>query len=182
MKLPVHVQFRGMEPSEALEASATEHADKLDAFASDLMACRVSIELEQKHQQQGRPYSVRIDLTLPGHELVVDRVQREDVYVALRDAFDNMKRQLEDVVRRRRGQEKQHADVLHGVVARFAADGGRYGFISTPEGDEYYFSAENLVDVPFEHLAIGQPVQFIVELAGEGPQARRVSIGRHGAG
>ena len=73
------------------------------------MACRVSIDLEQKHKHQGRPFNVRIDLTLPGHELMVNRVQHEDVYVALREAFDNMKRQLEDVVRMRRGHVKQHA-------------------------------------------------------------------------
>jgi len=112
MKLPVHIQFHGMESSDALEASAREHAHKLESFASDLMACCIGIDLEQKHKHQGRPYSVRIDLTLPGHELVVNRVQHEDVYVALRDAFDNMKRQLEDVVRKRRGDVKHHAAPL----------------------------------------------------------------------
>ena len=108
MKLPVHIQFHGMLPSDSLTHSATEHAHKLVAFASDIMACRVSLDQAEKHQHQGRPYSVRIDLTLPGHELVVNRVQHEDVYVALREAFANMKRQLEDVVRKRRGQVKHH--------------------------------------------------------------------------
>jgi len=112
MKLPVHIQFHGMEPSDALEASALEHAHKLESFAPNIMACRVSIDLEQKHKHQGHPFGVRIDLTLPGHELVVNRVQNEDVNIALRDAFDNMKRQLEDVVRKRRGQVKQHAAPL----------------------------------------------------------------------
>lgn len=174
MKVPVQIQFRGMDRSDALEASAAAHVAKLDEFAPDLMACRVWIELEQKHQQQGRPYSVRLDLTLPGHELVVDRVQREDVYVALRDAFDHMKRQLEDVVRRRRGQEKQHVPEHTGTVVRLD-DAGRFGFIRTAEDDEYYFSAENLVDLAFEHLALGQPVRFIAEAGGEGPQARHVT-------
>ena len=77
MKQEVHIQFHGMEASEALEASARAHARKLDAFATDLMACRVVIDLEQKHKQQGRPFGVRIDLTLPGHELVVNRVHHE---------------------------------------------------------------------------------------------------------
>jgi ribosomal subunit interface protein len=106
MKQPVHIQFHGMEASEALENKAREYVQKLESMASDLMACRVHIDLEQKHQQQGRPYGVRIDLTLPGRELVVNRVHNEDAYVALRDAFDSMKRQLEDVVRRR--QDKLH--------------------------------------------------------------------------
>jgi ribosomal subunit interface protein len=109
MKLPVHVQFLGMEPSAALEASVHEHARKLESFADDLIACRVAIALEQKHQRQGRPYSIRIDLTLPGSELVVDKAQHEDAYVALREAFDALRRQLEETVRKRRGQVKQHA-------------------------------------------------------------------------
>lgn len=109
MKIPVHIQFRGMDASAAVELNAREHVHKLESFAPDIMACRVSIEMLQKHQHQGRPMGVRIDLTIPGHELVVNRVQHEDVYIALRDAFDNMKRQLEDAVRKRRGQVKQHA-------------------------------------------------------------------------
>ncbi len=109
MKLPVQIQFHNMEHSDALEACTRAHAHKLELFASDIMSCRIYLDLEQKHKHQGRPFGVRIDLTLPGHELVVNRVQNEDTYVALRDAFDNMKRQLQDVVHRRRGQEKQHA-------------------------------------------------------------------------
>ncbi len=116
MKLPVQILFHGMEPSEALATSARAHAHKLESFAPDIMACHVSIDLEQKHKHQGRPFGVRIDLTIPGHELVVNRVQNEDVNIALRDAFDNMKRQLEDVVRKRRGQVKQHAVPLHDEI------------------------------------------------------------------
>jgi len=101
-----------MERSDALEASAREHARKLELFASDIIACHVSIDLEQKHKQQGRLFGVRIDLTLPGHELVVNRVQNEDAYLALRDAFDTMKRQLEDVVRRRQQRVKEPAPAL----------------------------------------------------------------------
>lgn len=181
MKLPVHIQFQGMEPSDALEASAREHAHRLESFAPNIMTCRVHIDLEQKHKHQGRPYGVRIDLTLPGHELVVNRVQDEDVYVALRDAFDHMKRQLEDVVRKSRGQEKQHAVPLHGEVVRLDGEGG-FGFIRTPDGNEYYFSRDNVAGTPFEHVLTGSAVQFIPEVAGEGLQAKRVSLGKHGMG
>ena len=108
MKIPPQIQFLGLSPTEALEASARQHIKKLESFAPDLMACRVTLELSQKHQHQGRPFSVRIDVTLPGLELVVNKVQNEDIYVSMRDAFDNMKRQIEDAVRKRRGQVKHH--------------------------------------------------------------------------
>ena len=104
MKQPLQVRFIGMESSEAVEAATRTKAEKFDRFRSDIMSCRVTIELAHKHQTQGRPFAVRIDVTVPDRELTVDRVQNEDVYVALRDAFDDMTRQLEDSVRKARGR------------------------------------------------------------------------------
>jgi ribosome-associated translation inhibitor RaiA len=109
MKTPPTIQFLGMAPTDALQASTRQHIEKLELLAPDLMACRATLELSQKHQQQGRPFSVRLDVTLPGLALVVSRVQNEEMQVALRDAFDSMKRQIEDAVRKRRGQVKHHS-------------------------------------------------------------------------
>jgi ribosomal subunit interface protein len=184
MKQPLEIRFIGMEASDAVEAAARKKADKLDRFRPDIMTCRVTIELANRHQQhqhQGRPFAVRVDVTVPDHELSVDRVHDEDVYVALREAFDDMKRQLEDSVRLVRGQEKLHDTPLRGEVVRFA-DEGRCGFIRTPDGDEYWFGPDNVAGVPFEHLELGTQVQFVPEVAAEGRQAKRVSIGKHSVG
>ena len=178
MKQPVEIRFLGLEVSEAVEAKAREKALKLDQFCDDLMSCRVTIELLHKHSQQGQPYGVRIDVTLPGHELTVDRSAHEDVYVALRDAFDDMRRQIEEAVRRRRGQRKTHAEVMHGKVVRFSVD-DRCGFIQGADGGDYWFGPENVADIPFDHIELGTEVQFIPELAAEGRQAKRVSLGKH---
>jgi ribosomal subunit interface protein len=107
MKQPLQICFLGMEPSQAVETAARERAQKLDRFCPDLMSCRVTIELAHKHQQQGRPIAVRVDVTLPEIELTVDRSQGEDVYIALRDAFDDMTRRLEETVRKRRDQTQR---------------------------------------------------------------------------
>ena len=178
MKQPLDIRFLGLEASDAVEAAARDKAHKLEQFCPDLMTCRVTIEQLHKHRQQGRPFAVRLDVTLPGHELAVDRVQDEDVYVALRDAFDHMKRQIEDSVRRTRGQEKQHAEPLHGQVVRFADD-GHCGFIRAADGDEYWFGPENVAGVDFGQLEVGTDVQFLPEVAAEGRQAKRVSVGKH---
>ena len=100
MKTAPDIRFVGMEPSDAVASAAREKAAKLELFCPGIMACRVVIEQPHRHRHQGRSFSVRLDLTLPGHELAVSRVESEDVYVALRDAFDDMKRQVEDTVRR----------------------------------------------------------------------------------
>lgn len=181
MKQPLQLRFIGMEASPALEAAARQKAEKLDQFRPDIMSCRVTVELAGKHHHHGRGFSVRVDVTVPDHELTVDRVHEEDVYVALREAFDDMRRRLQDTLRRVQGQEKQHATPLHGEVVRFADD-ARSGFIRTPEGDEYWFGPDNVAGTPFEHIGIGAKVQFIPEVAGEGRQAKRVSLGKHEMG
>ncbi len=106
MKLPADIRFIGLEPSDALAAAAREKAAKLDQFCPTIMSCRVAIEQAHKHKQQGRPFSVRVNLTLPGRELQANRAEHEDPYVALRDAFDDMRRQVEDTMRRLQDQEK----------------------------------------------------------------------------
>ncbi len=181
MQLPLQISFQGMNRSDAIEAAVREKAHHLERFSGDIMACRVTVDLLQKSSHQGRPLGVRIDLTIPGRELVVNRVENEDLRVALRDAFDDIKRQLEEAVRQRRGLEKQHPRELHGEVMRLDDEGG-FGFIRTPDGQEYYFGRDNVVGGRFGHVSVGTPVQFIAEVAAQGLQAKRVSLGKHHAG
>lgn len=116
MKQPAQIRFVGMEPSEAVEAAARRKLEKLDLFRPDILACRVTIALADKHRHQGRSFNVRVDVTVPEHEIAGDRTHDEDVHVALRDAFDDVKRQLQDTVRRVRGQEQQQARPLQAHV------------------------------------------------------------------
>ncbi|MCK6430413.1 MAG: HPF/RaiA family ribosome-associated protein, partial [Burkholderiaceae bacterium] len=94
MQVPPQITMRQMEHSDALEADIRERAAKLEQFYPRMTSCRVAVEQTRKHHQQGREFTVRLDLRVPGREIVVTRDHREDVYVALRDAFDSAKRQL----------------------------------------------------------------------------------------
>lgn len=110
MKQPFELRFLGTEASPALASAAREKAHKLDQFCADIISCKTSIELMHKHRQQGRQFAVRIEVTMPGHELNITRVDDEDVYVALRDAFDGMKRKIEDAVRQARQRRGGRGD------------------------------------------------------------------------
>jgi cold shock CspA family protein/ribosome-associated translation inhibitor RaiA len=180
MQVPLTITMRHMAPSDALEAKIRRKARKLEEFHPNITGCHVVLEEQRRHHQQGHWFNVRLEVHLPGHEIVVNRDHDEDANVALRDAFDAAARRVEDVARLHRGDVKQHPMPLHGAVARlFARDG--YGFIRTADGSEFYFSRENVVDPSFEQLEEGTEVQFIAEPAGEGMQAKRVSAGRHHA-
>lgn len=96
MQTPLQVTFQNIARSDALEARIREDVAKLEHLQPRLTSCRVVVEETQKHRQQGREFSVRIEARAPGHEdLVVTQQHHEDVYVALRDAFDALRRQLE---------------------------------------------------------------------------------------
>ena len=108
MQLPVQISFRGMEPSNAVEAKIRERAAKLDRFYDRITGCRVVVESPHRHHHQGKLFHVRVDLTVPGGELAVSREPaehhaHEDVFVAIRDAFDAVQRQLEGYGGRQRG-------------------------------------------------------------------------------
>ncbi|MGA8862234.1 MAG: ribosome-associated translation inhibitor RaiA [Gallionella sp.] len=108
MQIPLQITIRDMEHSDALEAHIREKANKLDEFFDRIMSCRVVVEMPHKHHHQGKQFNVRIDIGVPGSEIVVNRDHAQDVYVALRDAFDAAKRQIEDYVRKIRGDVKTH--------------------------------------------------------------------------
>lgn len=115
MQLPLQITIRDVESSEALEAHIRDKAKKLDEFFDHIMSCRVVVEMPHKHHQQGKQYTVRIDIGVPGSEIVVNRDHSEDVYVALRDAFDAAKRQLEEYARILHGQVKTHQPKRSGL-------------------------------------------------------------------
>ncbi len=113
MALPIQITFRNMPASPAIEAAINEKAARLERFASHITSFRVVVEEPHRHHHQGRLYNARIDVGVAGGELVVNRApaehhEFEDVYVAIRDAFDAITRQLEDFVRRQRGETKHH--------------------------------------------------------------------------
>jgi ribosomal subunit interface protein len=111
--MDLHIAFRGMEPSQAVESRIRQRAEKLERYHDRITACRVVVDAPHRRHTKGERYTVRVDLTVPGHEIVVNRDSggdraHEDVYAAVRDAFDAAGRQLEDTVRIARGDVKHH--------------------------------------------------------------------------
>lgn len=109
MKIPLQVTFRHLPHSDALDARIREKAAKLEQFFPHITSCRVVVEEQARHKHQGRQFNIRIDLHIPGHELVVNMERDEDAFVAVRDAFRDARRQLEESARLMRGEVKTHS-------------------------------------------------------------------------
>ncbi len=186
MDTPLQVSFRNMDRSEAVEARVREKATKLEQYFDHITSCRVVVEAPERRHHQGNLFRIRIELGLPGKELVVsrhpkDKHAHEDVYVAIRDAFDAARRQLEDYARKTSGRVKFHEVPLHGKVLRlFPAEG--YGFVDASDGREIYFHRNSVPGDGFDKLEVGRDVRLVVAEgeSAEGPQASTViPLGKH---
>jgi len=135
MTLPLQITFRNMKHSTVVEDWIHAEAEKLETFYHRIMACRVAIEVPHRHHKKGKPIHIRIDLTLPGREIVVKRepvairrtpvngeavasIHRQsksphaDLQLVIHDAFKSAGRRVQDFARRQRGDVKKHEAVL----------------------------------------------------------------------
>jgi len=185
MQVPLQITFRGIDPSDAIETRVRELAARLGRYHERITSCRVMIETPHRNKGHGKLYHVRIDITVPGAEIVVGREPQakhahEDAYVALRDAFEAARRRLQDRARRMRGKVKSREGPPHAVITRLFPEEG-YGFLTTADGREVYFHRNAVLDGGFTRLAVGSEVRFTETMGEKGPQASTVEpVGKEG--
>ena len=90
----VEITLRGIPHSSALESRIRSKVGKLARLFPSLKSCRVVAEVPHQRHSQGNQFVVRLDIAIPGSEIVVNRDHHEDIYVALREAFRAARRQL----------------------------------------------------------------------------------------
>jgi ribosome-associated translation inhibitor RaiA len=114
MTIPLQITFRDLPSSPAVEAQIRENADHLERLFGRVTSCRVTVEGRHRQQRAGKVFHLRVELTLPGRIVAVgngpaDLRAHDDVFVAVRAAFDAARRQLEHHAQRRRGAVKSHS-------------------------------------------------------------------------
>ena len=119
MRIPLQVTARNLEMTDAIEAAVRKRAEKLEHFSDCITSCRVVVECPHRHHNKGLLYNIHIDLTLPGKELAITREPAEDMYLAIRDAFDVATRQVQTYMQKRNGQVKNHHREQPDQVAGF---------------------------------------------------------------
>lgn len=183
MQIPLQIAFKDLDRSDSIESRIRQKAERLDQFASDIIRCRVMLEPVAKHHIHQTLYKVRIDVTLPGKTISVTREpsmhwEHGEIHAAIGEAFDLTIRQLEDYVRRRRGQVKSHRGQPVGRVIRLVPHKD-CGFLQTSEGREVYFHRHAVLNNQFPTLEVGAEVAFIEEEGDKGPQASTVRVLRN---
>jgi len=198
MKWSLQITYRNVMPSATIEEWIREEAEKLDTFYRHIVACRVAVHVPHRHHRKGSLYHIRIDLQVPGGEIIVNREPTlasevrvlehpaaakhlelhplmKNLHLAIKSAFRIAARRLQDYARRQRGEVKLHLPLAHAFVSKiFPAEG--YGFLTSNDGREIYFHENSVLNDAFPHLELGTAVSFVEELGDHGPQASTVRI------
>lgn len=185
MPIPLRIVAHGLELGLTERECLRAHAEKLQQFFSRVLSCRVTVSAPNRWAQAGPvTYQVRIDLTVPGEELVVERQANENLLDAIQDAFRAAGRRLQDYAVRLASTNPAEAQARPGrarVGRLFPWEG--YGFLQTPDGREIYFHRNSVLQGAFDRLEVGTEVRFAEEEGDEGPQASSVSLaGGHRTG
>lgn len=165
MQIEPEISFQNVEHSDAVEQNIRERIAQLEQFHPRIVTCRVVVDAPHKDKVKGYLYQLRIDMSVPGDDLSVSRDAglnhaHEDIYVAIRDAFDAARRLLEDRSRKMDAyRTKRHPEIHHGSVVRLFGDEG-YGFIEAEDGHEVYFQRDGLTGDFWNRLEVGSYLRF----------------------
>jgi ribosome-associated translation inhibitor RaiA len=127
METPVQITFKDLPVSDAIERVCLREAEKLERYRPRITGCHVVIAKPHRHHQKGNLFEVHLNVVLRGGEVVVNRMppghaSGKKLELAIREAFDRARRQLQDDGRIRRGAVKQHSAPVRVRRTRRTAD------------------------------------------------------------
>jgi ribosomal subunit interface protein len=101
------VLFRGLEHSQAVEEAVQKRAEKLERYSDQILSLKVTVESPHNNHHKGKVFHVGVEALIPNHDIVVnhdqhDKHAHEDIYVAIRDTFDAVERQIKEINEKKR--------------------------------------------------------------------------------
>jgi ribosomal subunit interface protein len=101
------VVFRNIDHSQAVEDAVHKRLEKLGRYCDEIQSLKVTLETPHNNHHKGKVYHVGVEAMIPNHDIVVthdqhDNHSHEDIYVAIRDAFNAVERRLKSVYGKQR--------------------------------------------------------------------------------
>ncbi|MBW4706802.1 ribosome-associated translation inhibitor RaiA [Roseobacter sp. YSTF-M11] len=180
MKPQVEITFKDIEHSDAVETRIRERVAKLLAMSENIRRCHVWVRVPHRRGRKPAAYVIDLSVQMTGSSLHVDHrpgddTAHTDIYVAIRDAFNAMERQLRKWKEQHKGRPQTHETPLQGRIE--SLDGyAECGQIATTDGRLIYFHRNSVVNDGYDGLNEGDVVELSVDTrdAEEGPHARFV--------
>ena len=177
MVFPIHITANDFPLSQGHEQEIRGQAAELGQSSDCICKCRVVVEAPLGGQADG-PYNVRINVSVPDTELVVNRQATQDLSVAIQAAFEAARRRIEEYEREHQACLPLAEGSPAARVKVLSREQG-YGFLETADGREVYFHRNCVRHAAFDRLAVGMEVYFTEEQGETGPQASTVIIVGH---
>lgn len=100
MAIPLQITFRDVDQSDAVEERIRERVERLEKrFGDRATSLHVTLSAPHHSKHKGRLYQFTLELVVPKGDVVINQGDgdhaHEDVYVALRDAFNSLERRTE---------------------------------------------------------------------------------------
>ncbi len=112
MSIPFQITIRNEEHSDEqynkyLIHHIKEKAAKLNQFSDDIIKCRIVVDSSQRNQHHGNLNTVHIELIVPRDEIVINKIEDKNIYIAIHNALAAACRQLLNV-RKRKQLRRRH--------------------------------------------------------------------------
>ncbi|MBT3531905.1 MAG: ribosome-associated translation inhibitor RaiA [Gammaproteobacteria bacterium] len=101
------VLFHNIDQTDALTEAVQKRINKLERYCDQIITGRVVLDSPHNNHHKGRVYSVTLEIHTSEKEVRVNQDQHdnhahEDLYIAIRDAFNVAERQLKSIDKKHR--------------------------------------------------------------------------------
>ena len=104
MDSTLKISFHNVPHSDAVETEVRERVAKLEGLFDRIVGCRVVIEAPAKNTEgAAASFAVKIEIAVPGQDLVIKADPSPDLHTALVQSFDAARRRLKAHADKRRG-------------------------------------------------------------------------------
>lgn len=122
MKVPLRISTRKISLSSAAKNIIKHKVQKLESLCDKIIACRIMVETPHRHKHQGVLFNVSIGISIPGAELSVKKEGHEDIYIAIRDAFEAARRQIIQYFKKRQLKQPKQTRNLNAGSLELSTD------------------------------------------------------------
>ena len=111
------IVFHNIDQTDALNDAVQKRISKLERYCDQIITGRVVLDFPHNNHHKGKVYSVGLEIHTPSKEVRVNQDQHdnhahEDLYVAIRDAFNAAERQLKSIDKKHRALPLNKASEL----------------------------------------------------------------------
>ena len=101
MQKKLQIVFRGIDQSDAISSVIHKKVEKLERLHDNITSFRVVLDTPHKHHYKGKLFQVTVNAVTPDGDVNVSD-GKEDMYLALRDVFNVIERQLNSMQLKRK--------------------------------------------------------------------------------